>query len=123
MFWLIDEEHELNNVFDYVPHKYDQKTIHIFKIPNQLSHKYPRSITNVSDNRCGGVKLVPLKHDETKYITDSPTSSKQYPIVYVEDVDDYSIVTQDCWIIDKEYQFEEEVDWTPPDFVLTVFMT
>ena len=116
MFWLIDEEHELNNVFDYVPHKYDQKTIHIFKIPNQLSHKYPRSITNVSDNRCGGVKLVPLKHDETKYITDSPTSSKQYPIVYVEDVDDYSIVTQDCWIIDKEYQFDEEVDWVPPDF-------
>ena len=34
--------------------------------------------------------------------------------MYVEDVDDYSIVTQDCWIIDKEYQFDEEVDWVHP---------
>jgi hypothetical protein len=101
-----------------VPHRYDQKTIQIFKIENQLNHKYPRSVTNVSDNRCGGVKLVPVKYDETniKYISSSPTGSKQYPILYVENVDDYTVATQDCWIIDKEYQFDEEVDWTPPDF-------
>ena len=118
MFWLIDEEHELDNIFNFVPHRYDQKTIHIFKIANQLGHKYPRSVTNVSDNRCGGVKLVPTKYQssELKFITNSPTGSKQYPIIYVNDVDDYSIVTQDCWLIDKEYQFDEEVDWTPPDF-------
>tara|TARA_A100001011_G_scaffold400049_1_gene511955 strand:+ start:2622 stop:5939 length:3318 start_codon:yes stop_codon:yes gene_type:complete len=118
MFWLIDEEHELDNIFNFVPHRYDQKTIHIFKIANQLGHKYPRSVTNVSDNRCGGVKLVPTKYQnsELKFITNSPTGSKQYPIIFVNDVDDYSIVTQDCWLIDKEYQFDEEVDWTPPDF-------
>ena len=118
MFWLIDEEHELDNIFRYVPHRYDQKTIQIFKIENQLNHKYPRSVTNVSDNRCGGVKLVPVKYDENdvKYISMSPTGSKQYPILYVENVDDYTVATQDCWIIDKDYQFDEEVDWTPPDF-------
>lgn len=118
MFWLIDEEHEVDNVFNYVPHRYDQKTIHIFKIPNQLTHKYPKAVTNVSDNRCGGVKLVPIKYDvdRIKYVNHSPTGYKQYPILYVEDVSDYSIVTQDCWIIDKEYQFDDEVDWTPPDF-------
>ena len=118
MFWLIDDEHEVDNVFNYIPHRYDQKTIHIFKIPNQLTHKYPKAVTNVSDNRCGGVKLVPVKYDvdNIKYIDHSPTGYKQYPILYVEDTSDYNIVTQDCWIIDKEYQFDDEVDWTPPDF-------
>ena len=42
MFWLVDSEHELNEVFKYVPQRYDQKAIQIFKIPNQLDHKYPR---------------------------------------------------------------------------------
>ncbi len=118
MFWLIDSEHEVDNVFRYVPHRYDQKTIHIFKIPNQLSHKYPKSVTNTSDNRCGGVKLIPTKYsvDNIKYISTSPTGYKQYPIMYVDIVDNYKNVTQDCWVIDKEYQFDEEVDWTPPDF-------
>jgi hypothetical protein len=117
MFWLIDEEHEIDNVFNYVPHRYDQKTIHTFKIPNQLGHKYPKSVTNVSDNRCGGVKLVPVKYnEEVKYIKESPTGYKQYPIIYVDDVNNYEVVTQNCWLIDKEYQFDEEVDWTPPDF-------
>ena len=118
MFWLIDSEHELDNIFNYVPHRYDQKTIQIFKIPNQLSHKFPRSVTNVSDNRCGGVKLVPVTYDVTnvKYNSNSPTGSKQYPILYVSDPTDLEVVTQDCWIIDKDYLFDEEVDWTPPSF-------
>ena len=118
MFWLVDSEHLIDNIFRYVPHRYDQKAIQTFKIPNQLEHKYPKSVTNVSDNRCGGVKLVPVKYDSNniKFIPHSPTGTKQYPILYVEDVNDYSIVTQDCWVIDKEYQFDEEVSWVPPDF-------
>jgi hypothetical protein len=118
MFWLVDDEHELNNVFNYVPQKHDQKYIHFFKIPGQLQHKYPLSVTNVSDNRCGGVKLVPVKYvrDDAKYISSSPTGNKQYPILYVEDPNDYSQVTQDCWLIDKEYKLDNEVSWVPPDF-------
>ena len=118
MFWLVDSEHLIDNIFRYVPHRYDQKVIQTFKIPNQLEHKYPKSVTNVSDNRCGGVKLVPVKYDSSniKFIPHSPTGTKQYPILYVKDVNDYSIVTQDCWVIDKEYQFNEEVSWVPPDF-------
>lgn len=118
MFWLVDSEHELNDVFNYVPHKYDQKYIHIFKIPDQLQHKYPLSVTNVSDNRCGGAKLVPVKYnkDDAKYISSSPTGNKQYPILYVEDPNDYRVVTQDCWLIDKEYKLAREVSWVPPDF-------
>jgi hypothetical protein len=118
MFWLVDSEHELSDVFNYVPHRYDQKYIHVFKIPGQLQHKYPLSITNVSDNRCGGVKLVPIKYNENdvKFISGSPTGNKQYPILYVNDPNDYSIVTQDCWLIDKEYKLDSDVSWVPPDF-------
>jgi hypothetical protein len=118
MFWLVDSEHELNDVFNYVPHRHDQKYIHVFKIPDQLQHKYPSSVTNISDNRCGGVKLVPVKYkpEDAKYVSTSPTGNKQYPILYVEDPNDYSVVTQDCWLIDKEYKLSSDVSWVPPDF-------
>jgi hypothetical protein len=118
MFWLVDSEHELNDVFNYVPHRHDQKYIHVFKIPDQLQHRYPSSVTNISDNRCGGVKLVPVKYkpEDAKYIPTSPTGNKQYPILYVEDPNDYSVVTQDCWLIDKEYKLSSDVSWVPPDF-------
>jgi len=63
-FWLVDYEHTLSEVIKWVPEYSDQKYINIFKLPKQLEHKYPLSITNVSDNRCGGIKLVPKKFDK-----------------------------------------------------------
>ena len=63
-FWLVDREHVISEVFKWVPPYSEQKYINIFKLPNQLEHKYPRSITNVSDNRAGGIKLVPKNFDE-----------------------------------------------------------
>ncbi len=118
MFWLVDDEHELNDVFKYVPAKYDQKTIQVFKIPNQLEHKYPKSITNISDNRCGGVKLIPKAYNtETiKYIAKNPTSDRSYPVVKVDNVDEYTEVFQDCWIVDSEYELNQKIEWAPPLF-------
>ena len=68
-FWLVDQEHVLSETIKWVPPYSEQKYINIFKLPNQLEHRYPRSITNVSDNRCGGMKLVPknFKEDDLKY--------------------------------------------------------
>ena len=63
-FWLVDSEHVLSEVISWVPPYSEQKYINVFKLPNQLEHKYPRSETNVSDNRCGGVKLVPKEYNE-----------------------------------------------------------
>ena len=118
MFWLVDNEHELNDVFKYVPAKYDQKTIQVFKIPNQLEHKYPKSITNISDNRCGGVKLVPKAYDtkSIKYVASNPTSDRSYPVVKVDNVDEYTEVFQDCWIVDSEYELNQKIEWAPPLF-------
>ena len=118
MFWLVDSEHELNDVFKFVPGRHDQKTIQVFKIPNQLEHKYPRGITNVSDNRCGGVKLVPknFNKDTIKYVATNPTSDRSYPVVKVDNVDEYTEVFQDCWIVDSEYELNQKIEWTPPLF-------
>ena len=118
MFWLVDSEHELNDVFKYVPSRHDQKTIQVFKIPNQLEHKYPRGITNISDNRCGGVKLVPKNFNTNtiKYVAVNPTSDRSYPVVKVDNVDEYTEVFQDCWIVDTEYELNQKIEWTPPLF-------
>lgn len=68
-FWLVDQEHVLSETIKWVPPYSEQKYINIFKLPNQLEHKYPRSVTNISDNRCGGIKLVPknFNKDDVKY--------------------------------------------------------
>ena len=68
-FWLVDSEHQINEVLSWIPPYSEQKYINIFKIPKQLEHKYPSDITNVSDNRAGGLKLVPkdFNRDDAKY--------------------------------------------------------
>ncbi len=118
MFWLVDVEHNINDVFKYLPKQHDQKYIHVFKLAGQLEHKYPKEITNTSDNRCGGIKLVPVKYNlnDIKYVNKSPTGSKNYPIVFVSNVDELSSVTEDCWILDSEYQVDAVIQWSPPDF-------
>lgn len=118
MFWLVDSEHEINEVFNYVPHRYDQKTISVFKVSGQLEFRYPKSVTNISDNRCGGVKLVPKKYDieKQKYISVSPTGSKKYPVTKVKDIDNITVVEQDGWLVDEDYLIDDAIEWTPPDF-------
>lgn len=68
-FWLVDNEHVITEVFKWVPPESEQRYINIFKLPEQLEHKYPSDITNVSDNRCGGIKLVPKNYitEDIKY--------------------------------------------------------
>ena len=47
-FWLVDSEHKISEVFSWVPPYSEQKYINIFKLPGQLQHKYPLSVTNLS---------------------------------------------------------------------------
>jgi hypothetical protein len=118
MFWLVDAEHDIDEVFTYVPKRYDQKTILIFKLAGQLEHKYPKAVTNISDNRCGGIKLVPknFNDDLRKYIPENPTGDKSYPVIFVDNVNDYTEVFQDCWVIDKQYEIKKQINWTPSAF-------
>ena len=111
MFWCIDSEHSISQILNYVPSRDEQKYLINFKIPDQLKHKYP--------DQEGGVYLIPKKvNDNTsiKYKGNLSVKSKEYPILYVEDVEDLSVVTEDSWVIDKEYQIDDDIDWTPSSF-------
>ena len=111
MFWSIDSEHSISQILKYVPTRDEQKYLLNFKIADQLKHKYP--------DKEGGVYLVPKSiNDNTsiKYKGNLSVKSREYPILYVQDVEDLSVVTEDCWLIDKEYQIDDDIDWTPSSF-------
>ena len=111
MFWSIDSEHSISQILKYVPTRDEQKYLLNFKIADQLKHKYP--------DKEGGVYLVPKSINENtsiKYKGNLSVKNKEYPILYVQDVEDLSVVTEDCWLIDKEYQIDDDIDWTPSSF-------
>ena len=111
MCWIIDSEHSINNVLKYVPTKDEQKYLLNFKITDQLQHKYPE--------KEGGVYLVPKSYSvntSTKYKGSLSVHKKEYPILFVDDVENYTIITEDCWLIDKEYQIDDDIDWSPSTF-------
>ena len=113
-FWLVDSEHVLSDVFTWVPAESEQPYINIFKLPGQLEHKYPRSVTNVSDNRCGGIKLVPKKYrvSDVKYqglLTD-------VEIVEFEKFDSEEVGRANTkhdwfWVVDPDVDVVADFDW------------
>ncbi len=115
MFWLIDSEHQINEEFKYVPLQFDQKYIHVFKFPDDLEHKYPRAIKNISDNRAGGIKLVPKNvGDDAKFIDSNPVGGRSYPIVYSDGT--LTEVDIDCWIIPEAFNTITSINWSPTVF-------
>lgn len=116
MFWLIDSEHQINEEFRYVPQQYDQRYIQVFKFPGDLEHKYPKAITNISDNRAGGIKLVPVNGSgDVKFIDQNPVGGKVYPIIYTDNTDEK--VTEDSWIVPTAFKDAiNTIPWQPNVF-------
>ena len=116
MFWLVDSEHQINEEFRYVPQQYDQQYIQVFKFPGDLEHKYPKAITNISDNRAGGIKLVPVNGSgDAKFIDQNPVGGKVYPIKFTDESD----VTpqEDTWIIPTAFEdLISSIPWQPSVF-------
>ena len=116
-FWLVDSEHRLPDRINWVPRRSEQSYINIFKIPGQLEHKYPKAITNTSDNRCGGVKLVPKNFN----INDVKFQGNLNKIEYTEFGKFSSVeeglresTTEWFWVIDPDVDPVEDFDW---DFI------
>jgi hypothetical protein len=113
-FWLVDSEHVLSEVFTWVPAESEQPYINIFKLPGQLEHKYPRSVTNVSDNRCGGIKLVPKKYNESdvKYqglLTD--VEIIEFQKFDSEEVGRANTKHDWFWVVDPDVDVVADFDW------------
>lgn len=113
-FWMVDTEHTISEVFKWVPPSSEQKYINIFKLPGQLQHKYPTSVTNVSDNRCGGVKLVPKDYNsaDVKY-QGSLTAVDRVQFEEFEDEETGRMNTKHdwFWVIDSNINILENFDF------------
>jgi hypothetical protein len=115
MFWLVDNEHQINEEFNYVPQQHDTKYIHIFKFPDDLEHKYPKAITNISDNRAGGIKLVPRSGSaDSKFVATNPVGGRSYPIIYRDEA--VGSVDADCWILPTAFNDISHIPWSPTTF-------
>ena len=118
MFWLIDNEYQLDNNFKIVVPKHEQKFMLNYQA-DQLNHKYPE--------KEGGIYLVPKNANadtQIKYKGTLGQVYKRYPILRVEDIDDLKNVTEDCWIVDQEYQIEDtKITWMPNVFEKTSMHT
>lgn len=108
MFWLIDNRHRISKDINFVPYSDEQHYILNFFVEGQLLHLYTE--------KEGGVQLVPKKVNENtqvKYKGKLAIKNTEYPVLYVDNVDDYSVVTEDCWLVDKQYKIEPIFDWSP----------
>ena len=113
-YWLVDSEHQINEEFSYVPQKHETGGVLIFKFPNDLEHKYPRAITNISDRRAGGVKLIPTSGSQfSKTMDGVPVGGKSYPIIYT---DEPVVPSQDSWLIPTAFEDIKNVPWQPNSF-------
>ena len=111
MFWLIDSEYQLDNNFKVVVPKHEQKFILNYQ-HEQLQHRYPEN--------AGGIYLIPKDFDhrsQTKYKGPLDSSDRKYPILRVSDVDNFTDITEDCWVIDEGYQIDDDkLAWAPNVF-------
>lgn len=104
--WVIDEEYQLADTFNWVPSTFQKHSIHTFHVGEQLRHKYPDAM--------GGMRWVPLDWDGNYVIhNDDVSTQKGYPVLFVADPSDFSQVTEDCWLVDKEYEIESTISFLP----------
>jgi len=112
--WCVDPEYVLDNDINWAPSDFEPNFIHSFHLRGQLEHKYPEVE--------GGVKLYPRdwQQADIKYHT-FLDANVTYPILYVEDVNDYVqrdiLPDEYVWLIDREHKINvKTVDWVPNPF-------
>jgi hypothetical protein len=116
-FWLVDIEHRLPDRINWVPDVSDQKYINIFKLSGQLDHKYPKDKINPSDNRAGGVKLIPKNYNfgDVKFCGDlHQVEFQEFEKFETYEQGIIESSSQWFWVIDSDVDVAEDFDW---DFI------
>jgi hypothetical protein len=114
--WLIDSEHSINeNTLDWVPDPFEQNYVHSFRMPYQLTEKYPEQM--------GGVRLVPrLWHNAPlKIHRNCPVQDKEYDVFYTDkpfnsETFEYYAKRSDTewfWVVDRDYEFNGKFLYVP----------
>ena len=65
----------------------------------------------------GGVRWVPKDWNGEVIIHDDlPVKPKTYDIILVDDPNDYTQAVGECWLVDKEYLIDQDIEWLPSNF-------
>ena len=119
--WLIDQEHCIDtHTLDWVPNPFEQNYIHSFRMPYQLTTKYPKEM--------GGVRLVPKqwKDAELKIHKECPVHDVKFDVFYtnkkfnLETFEFYAsrAETDWFWVIDRDFEFNGEFMFVPEEHEL-----
>lgn len=114
--WLIDREHCIDvNTVDWVPNPFEQHYIHSFRMPYQLTEKYPQDM--------GGIRLVPKEWQsaQVKIHPDCPIQDEEYDVFYTNrpfDTDTFEFYarrseTDWFWVVDRDYDFNGKLLYVP----------
>ena len=106
--WLVDQSYRITENINWIPGDYDKDKVHVFHVHNQLTNKYTENM--------GGLYWWPGNEKEYELkVHEEPLRIPvyQYPVYFVDNVNDLSDVTEACWLVDKEYEIEENINVIP----------
>ena len=114
--WLIDSEHDINpDSTDWVPNPFEDRFVHSFKMPYQLTFKYPEQM--------GGIRLVPRNwcDADIKIHPDCPVEDCNYDVFYTNKTFDSETFeyyakrsdTEWFWVVDRDYEFNGKLLYVP----------
>ena len=115
--WIIDANHKVDiSTIDWVPSPFEDDMIHVFRMPYQLTEKYPMAM--------GGIRLVPKKwkNAETKIHPACPVQDTAYDVFYIDDDEFDANTYTECaersktewfWVVDREYDFNGKLLFVP----------
>jgi|TARA_B110000908_G_scaffold131336_1_gene154567 hypothetical protein len=105
--WLVDKHYRIHDRIDWVPGDFDKDKVHVFHIAEQLTNKYTENM--------GGAYWWPgnKEYDIKPHEEPLRIPVKQYPVYFVENVNDISEVKEACWLVDQEYELEETINVIP----------
>lgn len=116
-FWIVDRNFRFNGKLLYVPAVHEEDYIHVFKVSGHLDFRYPETVTEPYDIRCGGVRLVHKQFDITKQKYHPNIVPVRYDVFRVDNVRQFELYakksrTKMFWLIDSAYQIDK-VDYVP----------
>ncbi len=114
--WLIDSEHVINpDTTDWVSNPFEDGYVHCFKMPYQLTEKYPEQM--------GGIRLVPKNWSDAdiKIHSECPVEDINYDVFYTTKAFDSETFeyyakrsdTEWFWVIDRDYEFNGKLLYVP----------
>ena len=123
-FWIVDRQYEFNGNLTYIPKAGETDYVHVFKIPGQLEDRYPLTVTEPWDTRCGGVRLLHRDFDITKHKYQLGVNPAVYDVYYAVDPTDWQTPARKStsrmfWLIDKDYVEEQNTTLCTIDLVYT----